>query len=105
MIQQHDNAHNDQSDADRLARGEVLLEQVARQDLREQDLDRVIDINFYPIPTADSSNRRWRPVGLGVMGLQDVFFKLNLPFDSPAALDLSISDVCWDQPLLSSQTL
>lgn len=37
-------------------------------------LDRVIDINFYPIGTAASSNARWRPVGLGVMGLQDVFF-------------------------------
>ncbi len=52
-------------------------------------LDRVIDINFYPIPTADSSNQRWRPVGLGVMGLQDVFFKLNLPFEAPEALALS----------------
>ena len=35
------------------------------------------------------SNERWRPVGLGVMGLQDVFFKLRLPFDSPAARELS----------------
>lgn len=52
-------------------------------------LDRVIDINFYPIPTAQSSNSRWRPVGLGVMGLQDAFFKLNLPFDSAEALKLS----------------
>ncbi len=52
-------------------------------------LDRVIDINFYPISTAHSSNLRWRPVGLGVMGLQDVFFKMNLPFDSEEALKLS----------------
>ncbi len=52
-------------------------------------LDRVIDINFYPIETADTSNQRWRPVGLGVMGLQDVFFKMNLPFDSAAAQALS----------------
>lgn len=52
-------------------------------------LDRVIDINFYPIPTAASSNSRWRPVGLGLMGLQDAFFKLNLPFDSAEALKLS----------------
>lgn len=52
-------------------------------------LDRVVDINFYPIPTAGSSNQRWRPVGLGVMGLQDVFFKLGLPFDSDKALKLS----------------
>ncbi len=52
-------------------------------------LDRVIDINFYPIGTAKSSNSRWRPVGLGLMGLQDVFFKLDLPFDSPEALKIS----------------
>lgn len=52
-------------------------------------LDRVIDINFYPISTASSSNLRWRPVGLGVMGLQDAFFKLNMPFDSAEALKLS----------------
>ncbi|MBL6721732.1 MAG: ribonucleoside-diphosphate reductase subunit alpha [Planctomycetes bacterium] len=52
-------------------------------------LDRVIDINFYPTPEAAASNRRWRPVGLGCMGLQDVFFKLRLAFDSPEALELS----------------
>lgn len=52
-------------------------------------LDRVIDINFYPIDTAGSSNSRWRPVGLGLMGLQDLFFKMNLAFDSEEALKLS----------------
>jgi ribonucleoside-diphosphate reductase alpha chain len=52
-------------------------------------LDRVIDINFYPIPTATASNKKWRPVGLGVMGLQDTFFKLRLPFDSEEAKKLS----------------
>ncbi|MEZ0393121.1 MAG: ribonucleoside-diphosphate reductase subunit alpha [Pseudobdellovibrionaceae bacterium] len=52
-------------------------------------LDRVIDINFYPIPTAQTSNNRWRPVGLGLMGLQDAFFQLKLPFDSPEARELS----------------
>ncbi len=52
-------------------------------------LDRVIDINFYPIPTALDSNHKWRPVGLGVMGLQDAFFLLKLPFDSDAARELS----------------
>jgi ribonucleoside-diphosphate reductase alpha chain len=52
-------------------------------------LDRVIDLNFYPIESARRSNLRWRPVGLGVMGLQDVFFRLRLAFDSPAALALS----------------
>jgi len=52
-------------------------------------LDRVIDLTFYPAEQAAASNPRWRPVGLGVMGLQDVFFALRLPFDSPAAGDLS----------------
>ncbi|KHD88768.1 MAG: ribonucleoside-diphosphate reductase [Bdellovibrio sp. ArHS] len=52
-------------------------------------LDRVVDINFYPIQTAQDSNHKWRPVGLGVMGLQDAFFQLKLPFDSAAARDLS----------------
>jgi ribonucleoside-diphosphate reductase alpha chain len=52
-------------------------------------LDRVIDINFYPIAPAGDSNRKWRPVGLGVMGLQDVFFALRLPFDAPEARALS----------------
>ncbi|WP_419807056.1 ribonucleoside-diphosphate reductase subunit alpha [Terriglobus sp.] len=52
-------------------------------------LDRVIDINFYPIQTAADANNRWRPVGLGVMGLQDVFFQMRLPFDAPEAQALS----------------
>jgi ribonucleoside-diphosphate reductase alpha chain len=52
-------------------------------------LDRVIDINFYPTPEAEHSNNQWRPVGLGLMGLQDVFFKKSLPFDSPQAQELS----------------
>ncbi len=54
-----------------------------------RQLDRVIDLNFYPIDTARSSNLRWRPVGLGLMGLQDVFFALRLPFDGDAARALS----------------
>ncbi|HEY4017611.1 MAG TPA: ribonucleoside-diphosphate reductase subunit alpha, partial [Pseudonocardiaceae bacterium] len=52
-------------------------------------LDRVIDINYYPTEQAARSNPRWRPVGLGVMGLQDVSFALRLPFDSAKASELS----------------
>jgi ribonucleoside-diphosphate reductase alpha chain len=54
-----------------------------------RQLDRVIDLNYYPIGTARASNMRWRPVGLGLMGLQDVFFRLRLAFDSDAARALS----------------
>jgi ribonucleoside-diphosphate reductase alpha chain len=53
--------------------------------LAVRQLDRVIDLNFYPIETARRANLRWRPVGLGCMGLQDVFFRKRLPFDSAEA--------------------
>ena len=52
-------------------------------------LDRVIDRNYYPTPRTAASNARWRPVGLGVMGLQDVFFQLGIAFDSDEARQLS----------------
>lgn len=67
-------------------------------------LDRVVDINFYPIQTADVSNKKWRPVGLGVMGLQDAFFQLKLPFDSAAARSLSakIQEEIYYNALLTS---
>lgn len=52
-------------------------------------LDKVVDINFYPIESAKKSNKLWRPVGLGLMGLQDLFFKMELPFESEKALQLS----------------
>lgn len=57
--------------------------------LAVRQLDRVIDLNFYPIEPARRGNLRWRPVGLGCMGLQDVFFRLRLPFDSEGARTLS----------------
>ncbi len=52
-------------------------------------LDRVIDLNYYAIESTADSNNRWRNIGLGLMGLQDVFFGLRLPFDSEAARTLS----------------
>lgn len=70
--------------------GDVDYQRLARNvQLALKYLDRVIDINFYPIQQAGHSNNRWRPVGLGLMGLQDAFFKLNLPFDSPKAREIS----------------
>lgn len=63
------------------------LARTARAAVRQ--LDRVIDLNFYPIDSAKASNLRWRPVGLGVMGLQDVFFRRRLAFDAPEARALS----------------
>jgi len=70
-------------------------------------LDRVIDINFYPIPQAEGSNHRWRPVGLGIMGLQDVFFQLRWPFDSDKARELSrrIQEEIYYNALVTSNEL
>jgi len=70
-------------------------------------LDRVIDLNFYPINEARSSNQRWRPVGLGLMGLQDVFFQMKLPFDSQEARTLSqrISEEIYFNALTASVDL
>ncbi|NSW97896.1 MAG: ribonucleoside-diphosphate reductase subunit alpha, partial [Deltaproteobacteria bacterium TMED126] len=45
-------------------------------------LDNVVDLNFYPTVEAKNSNMKHRPIGLGIMGLQDALFKLDLPFDS-----------------------
>jgi ribonucleoside-diphosphate reductase alpha chain len=54
-----------------------------------RNLNKVIDINYYPIPEAERSNFRHRPIGLGVQGLADVFIMLGMPFDSPEARQLN----------------
>jgi ribonucleoside-diphosphate reductase alpha chain len=72
--------------------------------LAVKQLDRVIDATFYPTTAAGASNSEWRPVGLGVMGLQDVFFKLQLAFDSNEARTISarIAEEIYYQALLAS---
>ena len=54
-----------------------------------KNLNRVIDRNYYPVPEAENSNMRHRPVGLGVQGLADAFIKLRLPFTSQEAKDMN----------------
>ena len=54
-----------------------------------RNLDTVIDRNYYPVPEAENSNFRHRPVGLGVQGLADAFIMLRLPFTSDAAKKLN----------------
>lgn len=54
-----------------------------------KNLDKSIDVMSYAIPEARTSNMRRRPIGVGVQGLQDVFFKLRMPFDSDAARNLN----------------
>ncbi|KAH8041634.1 hypothetical protein HPB51_017079 [Rhipicephalus microplus] len=54
-----------------------------------RNLNRIIDVNFYPIPEAERSNMRHRPIGIGVQGLADCFILLRLPFDSEPAMLLN----------------
>ncbi len=49
------------------------------------NLNRVIDVNYYPVKEAENSNMRHRPIGLGVQGLADTFAMLKMPFDSDQA--------------------
>jgi ribonucleoside-diphosphate reductase alpha chain len=52
-------------------------------------LDNVIDLNFYPTPESRRANMRHRPIGLGIMGVQDALYMMNLPFDSDEAVRFS----------------
>ena len=54
-----------------------------------KNLNRIIDINYYPVPEAKNSNMRHRPIGLGVQGLADTFFLMRLPYESDEALALN----------------
>lgn len=52
-------------------------------------LDNVIDLNFYPTEAAKKSNLRHRPIGMGVMGLQNTLYKKGIPFDSEEAIEFN----------------
>ena len=52
-------------------------------------LDNVIDINYYPVPQAENSNKKHRPIGLGMMGFQDALYKLNIPYNSKEAVNFA----------------
>jgi ribonucleoside-diphosphate reductase alpha subunit len=54
-----------------------------------RNLNKVIDVNYYPVPEARYSNMRHRPIGIGVQGLADAFILLRMPFDSPEARGLN----------------
>jgi len=54
-----------------------------------RNLNKVIDINFYPVPETYKSNSLHRPIGIGVQGLADVFARLKIAFDSPEAKELN----------------
>jgi ribonucleoside-diphosphate reductase alpha chain len=54
-----------------------------------KNLNKVIDVNYYPVEEARRSNMRHRPIGLGVQGLADAFIKLRMPFESDEAAGLN----------------
>jgi ribonucleoside-diphosphate reductase alpha chain len=54
-----------------------------------KNLNKIIDINYYPVPEAQNSNMRHRPIGLGVQGLADTFIMLRMPFESDEAQGLN----------------
>jgi len=71
------------------------------------NLNRIIDINYYPIPEARNSNMRHRPIGIGVQGLADAFLKMRLPYDSSQAKQLNreISETIYFAALTASKDL
>lgn len=63
------------------------LHQIARE--MTKNLNRVIDVNFYPVPATRVSNMKHRPIGVGVQDLHGTFMKLGFPFESKEAADLN----------------
>ncbi|MFZ9503719.1 MAG: ribonucleoside-diphosphate reductase subunit alpha [Cyclobacteriaceae bacterium] len=72
-----------------------------------KNLNKVIDINYYPVIEAQNSNMRHRPIGIGVQGLADVFIMLKMPFDSPEArvLNAEIHETIYFGAMESSMEL
>ncbi|GJM60206.1 ribonucleoside-diphosphate reductase subunit alpha [Persicobacter diffluens] len=72
-----------------------------------RNLNKVIDRNYYPVPEAEYSNKRHRPIGLGVQGLADVFIQLRMPFDSPEAraLNTDIFETIYFAAMTASKEL
>jgi len=50
-----------------------------------KNLNKIIDLNYYPVKETEVSNKKHRPIGIGVQGLADVYSKMRMPFDSPEA--------------------
>jgi ribonucleoside-diphosphate reductase alpha chain len=82
----------------------VKLQKTIRTAMRM--LDNVIDINYYAVEKASTSNKRHRPVGLGIMGYQDCLHMMRVPFASNQAVefaDRSMEAVCYYAYLASTE--
>lgn len=73
-------------------------------EIATENLNKVINLNYYPTEKTAKSNFRHRPIGIGVQGLADVFFKMSLPYDSPEArkLNIQIFETIYYHALLRS---
>ncbi len=72
-----------------------------------RNLNKIIDVNYYPVPEAENSNLRHRPIGIGVQGLADVFLYLRMPFESTEAqkLNREIFETIYFAALTASKDL
>ena len=72
-----------------------------------KNLNRIIDLNFYPVPEAERSNKRHRPIGIGIQGLADAFALLRMPFESEEArrLNEDIHETIYHGAMLASMEL
>jgi len=72
-----------------------------------ENLDNIIDINDYPVPETKTSNRRHRPIGIGVQGLADLFIKMGFPFESEEAnrLNKDVFETIYYYALVKSNEL
>ena len=71
---------------------DVLIEVM---DILVNNLNRVIDVNHYPVPQCEKSNMRHRPIGIGVQGLANVFAMMRMPFESQEARELKYKKLVY----------
>ena len=69
-----------------------------------KNLNKIIEVNFYPVPEGERSNKRHRPIGIGVQGLADAFILMRYPFESAEAqrLNVQIFETIYHAALESS---
>ncbi|MDH5476234.1 MAG: ribonucleoside-diphosphate reductase subunit alpha [Cyclobacteriaceae bacterium] len=72
-----------------------------------KNLNKVIDVNYYPVAEAESSNFKHRPIGIGVQGLADAFLKMKMPFESEEAkaLNRDIHETIYFASMTASKDL
>jgi ribonucleoside-diphosphate reductase alpha chain len=72
-----------------------------------KNLNKIIDLNYYPVPEAERSNKRHRPIGIGIQGLADAFLMMRMPFESEEArrLNEDIHETIYHGSMVASMEL